>query len=56
MNHKRKRAKHQRAGCLLCKPWKDERNGRDAMGEPTAARRGGDRRRLVSALEQMQVR
>lgn len=22
MNHKRKRAKHQRAGCLLCKPSK----------------------------------
>ena len=22
MNHKRKRAKNQRAGCLLCKPWK----------------------------------
>jgi hypothetical protein len=25
MNHKRRRPKHQRAGCLLCKPWKDER-------------------------------
>jgi hypothetical protein len=25
MHHKRKRPKHQRAGCLLCKPWKDER-------------------------------
>jgi len=24
-NHKRKRPKHQRAGCLLCKPHKDER-------------------------------
>lgn len=22
MNHKRKRAKHQRAGCLMCKPHK----------------------------------
>jgi len=22
MNHRRKRAKHQRAGCLLCKPHK----------------------------------
>ena len=22
MNHKRGRAKNQRAGCLLCKPWK----------------------------------
>lgn len=25
MNHKRRRPKHQRAGCLLCKPHKDER-------------------------------
>lgn len=25
MNHKRKRPKHQRAGCLCCKPHKDER-------------------------------
>lgn len=24
-NHKRKRPKHQRAGCLQCKPHKDER-------------------------------
>lgn len=24
-NHKRRRPKHQRAGCLLCKPHKDER-------------------------------
>jgi hypothetical protein len=25
VNHKRRRPKHQRAGCLMCKPWKDER-------------------------------
>lgn len=25
MNHKRKKPKHQRAGCLMCKPHKDER-------------------------------
>jgi hypothetical protein len=25
MNHKRRRPKHQRGGCLLCKPHKDER-------------------------------
>lgn len=24
-HHKRRRPKHQRAGCLLCKPHKDER-------------------------------
>lgn len=22
MNHKRKRPKHQRNGCIFCKPWK----------------------------------
>lgn len=25
MHHKRRRPKHQRAGCLWCKPHKDER-------------------------------
>lgn len=25
MNHNRRRPKHQRAGCLMCKPWKDDR-------------------------------
>jgi hypothetical protein len=25
MNHKRKRPKHQRSGCLMCKWFKDER-------------------------------
>lgn len=25
MNHKRRRPKHQRCGCLVCKPHKDER-------------------------------
>ena len=25
MHHKRRRPKHQRAGCLFCKPHKDER-------------------------------
>lgn len=25
MHHKRRRPKHRRAGCLLCKPHKDER-------------------------------
>jgi hypothetical protein len=24
-NHKRKRPKHQRSGCLMCKPHKDNR-------------------------------
>lgn len=29
VNHKRRRPKHQRAGCLMCKPHKDERVGKD---------------------------
>lgn len=32
-HHKRKRAKHQRAGCLMCKPHKDERRGELAAAE-----------------------
>ncbi len=32
MNHKRRRAKHQRAGCLLCKPHKDERGNSPERG------------------------
>lgn len=27
-NHKRKRPKHQRAGCIFCKPHKDERRSK----------------------------
>lgn len=37
-HHKRRRPKHQRAGCLTCKPWKDERGAKDASGRrPRAA-------------------
>lgn len=36
MNHKRKRPKHQRHGCLMCKPWKDER---EAKAAPTNTER-----------------
>jgi hypothetical protein len=38
MNHKRRRPKHQRAGCLWCKPHKDERSA-DLREPPAAARR-----------------
>jgi hypothetical protein len=38
MNHKRKRPKHQRSGCLMCKPHKDEREKK----EPKAS----DKRRM----------
>lgn len=39
-NHKRRRPKHQRAGCLLCKPWKDERGATRA--KPGGYYRGSD--------------
>lgn len=39
MNHKRKRPKHQRAGCLWCKPQKDERGGKEPRDPPAARRR-----------------
>jgi len=37
MHHKRRRAKHQRSGCLFCKPYKDER--RSKTGPRSAERR-----------------
>jgi hypothetical protein len=33
-NHKRRRPKHQRAGCLMCKPHKDERVKGKALKDP----------------------
>jgi hypothetical protein len=45
MNHKRKRPKNRRAGCLLCKPWK-------ANGVAVTAKGGekfSDRRRRTAA-------
>lgn len=38
MNHKRRRPKHQRAGCLLCKPHKHE-SAKLKDREPVQARR-----------------
>jgi len=38
-NHKRKRPKHQRSGCLMCKPWKDERGKGRATREAPSVRR-----------------
>ena len=34
MHHKRKKPKHQRAGCLMCKPHKDNR-GKNSKGACT---------------------
>lgn len=39
MNHKRKRPKHQRAGCLQCKPQKDEREAKSQRARPSIRRR-----------------
>lgn len=39
MNHKRKRPKHQRAGCLMCKPQKDERGGKEPRDKPSIRRK-----------------
>ncbi len=38
-NHKRKRPKHQRAGCLMCKPQKDERVGKEPRQKPSVRRK-----------------
>lgn len=38
-NHKRKRPKHQRAGCLMCKPHKDERVKGKPEADPVSVRR-----------------
>ena len=49
MNHKRKRPKNRRAGCLLCKPWKmngasqnAEHKTRQEMRAEAAEREGRD--------------
>lgn len=39
MHHKRKRPKHQRAGCLMCKPQKDERVSNSFYSLPVPAQR-----------------
>ena len=40
MHHKRKRPKHQRAGCLFCKPHKDERSPKTARSRASRAKLG----------------
>jgi hypothetical protein len=39
VNHKRKRPKHQRAGCLFCKPQKDEREPKPKRLKPNQRRK-----------------
>lgn len=43
MHHKRRRPKHQRAGCLMCKPAKDNR-GKGSAGARTPAEVRADER------------
>ena len=40
-HHKRRRPKHQRSGCLFCKPHKDERRARKP--KPSVSRRLQDK-------------
>jgi len=42
MHHKRKRPKHKRAGCLMCKPHKHERKHGGKERLPIRDRRKGD--------------
>lgn len=39
MNHKRRRPKHQRGGCLMCKPQKDEREAKTVKNQRPTVRR-----------------
>jgi hypothetical protein len=38
-HHKRRKPKHQRAGCILCKPHKDERVKRSKDTQKPSVRR-----------------
>jgi hypothetical protein len=46
MNHKRRRPKHQRAGRLFCKPWKDERGTMTKGQGPNGHEKASVRRKL----------
>lgn len=39
VNHKRKRPKHLRSGCLHCKAWKDERAAKGDRLKPNLRRK-----------------
>lgn len=51
MNHKRKGPKSTRAGCLMCKPWKDQRR-KDTLGAQTMQ----ERRARLDEAEQREER
>lgn len=50
MNHKRKRPKNRRSGCLLCKPHKVNGEGEYDKAKPS------DRKKLVATDEQLERR
>jgi hypothetical protein len=52
-HHKRKRPKNQRAGCLMCKPWKMNGFG---QGKPDAESASDHRRRWVAESEVKEFR
>lgn len=48
-NHKRKKPKHQRSGCLMCKPHKDER-GKNG----TKNKKISEQKNLSKSLEEVE--
>lgn len=52
MNHKRRRSKNQRAGCLLCKPWKMNGVSENNKGyaNPTNFKKLEDAREQIDAV------
>lgn len=38
-NHKRRKPKHKRAGCIMCKAWKDEREPKRKRFKPSELRK-----------------
>jgi len=49
MNHKKKKPKNQRAGCLMCKPWKINGMGKESKSNAKPA----DFRQIEDAKEQI---
>jgi hypothetical protein len=47
MNHKRRRPKNRRAGCLMCKPWKVNGVGKNGSNRMEYKLKPSERRRLI---------
>lgn len=48
-HHKRRRPKHQRRGCLFCKPYKDERESKSEQKASVKRRTQDDRKEMDDA-------